>query len=67
MLGCRTEEDLCNMEKCDIWINRVLKTSLGVQWLGLRAPSAGGPGSIPFRGTGSHILQLKILSATIKA
>ena len=27
--------------------------SLAVQWLGLRAPSAGGPGSIPGRGTRS--------------
>ena len=32
-------------------------TSLGVQWLGLRAPSAAGPGSIPGWETRSHVLQ----------
>ena len=55
------------MEKCDIQINRALRTSLGVQRLGLPATSAGGPGSIPGGGPGSHMLQLKIPSATIKA
>ena len=29
--------------------------SLVAQWLRLRAPSAGGPGSIPGRGTRSHM------------
>ncbi|TEA26217.1 hypothetical protein DBR06_SOUSAS37210006, partial [Sousa chinensis] len=29
--------------------------SLAVQWLGLCAPNAGGPGSIPGRGTRSHM------------
>ena len=28
-------------------------------WLGLRAPNAGGTGSIPGRGTRSHMMQLK--------
>ena len=37
-----------------------------VQWLGLCAPNAGGPGSIPGRGTRSHMLQLKILHAATK-
>ena len=41
-------------------------TSLVVQWLRLRAPSAGGLGSIPGRGTRSHMLQLKILHASTK-
>ena len=34
-------------------------TSLVVQWLRLSACNAGDPGSIPGRGTGSHVLQLK--------
>ena len=42
------------------------RTSLVVQWLRLRAPSAGGLGSIPGRGTRSHMLQLKILHASTK-
>ena len=33
-------------------------TSLVVQWLKLGAPKAGGPGSIPSQGTGSHMPQL---------
>ena len=39
-------------------------TSLEVQWLRLCTPSAGGPGSIPGRGTRGHMLQLKISQAT---
>ena len=34
-------------------------TSLVVQWLRLRAPNAGGPGSIPGQGTTSCMSQLK--------
>ena len=34
-------------------------TSLVVQWLRRRAPSVGGPGSIPGQGPGSHTLQLR--------
>ena len=30
-------------------------TSLVAQWLRLHTPSAGGPGSIPGQGTGSHM------------
>ena len=30
------------------------------QWLGLCAPNAGGPGSIPEWGTGAHMLQLRV-------
>ena len=36
-----------------------LKTSLAVHWLELRAPNAGGPGSIPSQGTWTHMLQLR--------
>ena len=43
------------------------QTSLGVQWLGLRAPRAGALGSIPHQGTRSHTSQLKIVRATTKA
>ena len=32
-------------------------TSLVVQWLGLRDPSAGGPGSLPAQGTRSYMPQ----------
>ena len=35
-------------------------TSLVVQWLRLRAPNAGGLGSIPGQGTRSHMLQLRV-------
>ncbi|TEA23382.1 hypothetical protein DBR06_SOUSAS910043, partial [Sousa chinensis] len=41
-------------------------TSLVVQWLRLRAPSAGGPGSIPGQGTRSLMPQLKIRGAVTK-
>ena len=34
--------------------------SLVVQWLRLRAPNAGGPGSIPGQGTRSHVPQLSV-------
>ncbi|TEA29092.1 hypothetical protein DBR06_SOUSAS10510049, partial [Sousa chinensis] len=40
--------------------------SLVVQWLRFCAPDAGDPGSIPGRGTRSHMLQLKILRAATK-
>ncbi|TEA33198.1 hypothetical protein DBR06_SOUSAS8010047, partial [Sousa chinensis] len=40
--------------------------SLVVQWLRLCAPRAGGPGSIPFQGTRSHMPQLKIPHAATK-
>ena len=38
----------------------ILGISLGVQWLRLSSPSAGGPGLIPGQGTRSHLLQLRI-------
>ena len=43
-------------------------TSLGVQWLRLRAPSAGGWGSIPGQGTRSrsHMPQLRSSVAKLK-
>ena len=47
--------ELC--QKCEI------ETSLVVQWLRLRAPSAGGLGSIPAQGTRFHMLQLRSCAA----
>ena len=44
----------------------VLGTSLVVQWLGLHAPNAGGPGSSPGQGTGSCTPKLKISHAATK-
>ena len=41
-------------------------TSLVAQWLRLHAPNAGGLGSIPDRGTRSHMPQLRILQAATK-
>ena len=41
-------------------------TSVVVQWLGLHALHAGGPGSIPGQGTRSHILQLRVLFPILK-
>ena len=42
------------------WIKTwTLETSLVVQWLRLRIPSAGNLGSIPGQGIGSHVLQLR--------
>ena len=35
--------------------------SLLIQWLRLHAPNTGAPGSIPDQGTGSHMLQLRVL------
>ena len=39
--------DICNQQS----LNRVIGNSLAVQWLGLHAFTAMGPGSIPGRGT----------------
>ena len=41
-------------------------TSLGIQWLRLYAPNAGGLGLITVQGTRSHMPQLEILSAAAK-
>ena len=41
-------------------------TSLVVQWLRLHAPNSGGWGSIPGQGTGSHILQLRVLMLQLR-
>ena len=41
-------------------------TSLVSQWLRLCAPHTGVPGSIPGKGTRSHVVQLKILFAATK-
>ena len=45
---------------------KVCGISLILQWLRLRAPKAGGLGSIPVQGTMSHVPRLKILHATAK-
>ena len=37
-----------------------LGVSLGVQWIRLYTPNAGGPGSIPSQGTRSSMLQLRV-------
>ena len=41
-------------------------TSVVLQWLGLHAFNAEGPGSIPGQGTRSHMLQLKITHTATK-
>ena len=41
-------------------------TSLVVQWLGLCAPNAGGPGSITGQGTRSHVPQLRVRMLQLK-
>ena len=47
--------------------NKVEGTSLVVQWIGLHAPNAGGPGSIPGQGSRSHMhAATKSLHATTK-
>ena len=45
---------------------RAVGISLVVQWLRLHAPNSGGLGSVPDRGTRSHMPQLKILHAANK-
>ena len=37
-----------------------------VQWLRLRAPNAGGPGSLPGQGTRSHMTQLRVRTPQLK-
>ena len=56
------------MESSIIWKleNTGLGTSLAVQWLRLHAPNAGGPGSMPGRGTRAHMAQLKILHNNVQ-
>ena len=46
--------------------NQRIWTSLVVQWLRLHTPNAGRLGSIPAWGTGSRMLQLKILPMATK-
>ena len=41
-------------------------TSLVVQWLGLCAPNAGGPGSVPGQGARSHLPQLRVCMPQLK-
>ena len=42
------------------------ETSLVVQWVRLRIPNAGGPGSIPGQGARSHIPQLRVCILQLK-
>ena len=44
-----------------------VEASLVVQWLRLRSPNAGGPGSILGQGTESHMPQLRVHTAQIKS
>ena len=46
--------------------NNMGGTSLVVQWLRLRAPNTGGPGSIPGQGTRSHMPQLRVFMPQLK-
>ena len=41
------------------WETLLTPASLVVQWLRHHAPNAGGQGSVPDRGTRSHMLQLR--------
>ena len=45
--------------KTKIILAKNIGTSLVVQWLRLQGPNAGGPGSIPGKGTRSHMSRLK--------
>ena len=52
-----------------LWLfvkNGISRTSLVVQWLGLRTPNAGRWGSIPGQGTGSHVRQLGVHRPQLK-
>ena len=48
------------IQKRYISLSDCLGTSVVVQWLRLRVPSAGGQRSIPVQGTRSHMLQLRL-------
>ena len=55
-LGCFQVLAIMNKATVNIYIYIfVMGTSLMVQWVRLHAPNAGGPGSIPGRGTRSHM------------
>ena len=45
---------------------KLVGTSLLVQWLTLHAPNAGDQGSIPGQGTRSHMLQLRARMPQLK-
>ena len=46
--------------------SRGVGASLGVQWLRLHTPNAGGLGSIPGQGTRSHMPQLRVCMLQLK-
>ena len=52
--------------KISTWVNRILGSSLVVQWVRLHTLDAGGLGLIPGQGIGSHMPQLKIWHAATK-
>ena len=54
------------MPKPNVRRSRILGTCLVVQRLKLHVPNARGLGLVPSQGTRSHVLQLKMLHATIK-
>ena len=50
-----TKVKSCTAKEIINKMKRQSGTSLVVQWVTLHAPNAGGPGSIPGRGTRSHV------------
>ena len=50
--------DVWRKPQTSMWQGKINSRGLS-WWLRVRAPNAGGPGSIPAQGTGSHILQLR--------
>ena len=57
---------ICPEKNSEAIFKNTYGTSLVVQWLRLCAPNAGGPGSIPVRGTRSHMLQLRVYMPQLK-
>ena len=56
-----------NLEFKILWLKKnFMGTSLVVQWLRLRAPNAGGLGSIPGQGARSHVPQLRVCMRQLK-
>ena len=58
--GCRGRGPVTFIRVSDVVETHALGTSLVVQGLGLLAPKAGDPGSIPRQGTRSHVPQLEL-------
>ena len=60
----QVQPTLCST--AEFTIEKILRTSVVVQWLRLHTPNAGVLSSIPSQGTRTHMLQLKIPHATTK-